>query len=114
MRRLIAGGREQEVQEIREFISTIVLDPDAHTRESGRDLCDNRSAATSISIDISDSPESIRCKFAGEILDNRRGATPSGPTPIDPRAVARRRMGQNRLQQARRQCCLPVIMPISA
>ena len=28
-RRLIAYGREQEVQEIREFISTIVPDPDA-------------------------------------------------------------------------------------
>jgi len=28
-RRLIADGREQEVQEIRDFISTIVPDPDA-------------------------------------------------------------------------------------
>ena len=31
-RPLIADGREQEVQEVREFISTIVLDPDAHAR----------------------------------------------------------------------------------
>ena len=30
-RRLIADGREQEVQEIRSFISTIVPDPDAQT-----------------------------------------------------------------------------------
>ena len=29
--RLIADGREQEVQEIRSYISTIVPDPDAHT-----------------------------------------------------------------------------------
>ena len=31
-RRLIADGREQATQEIRDFISTIVPDPDAHTR----------------------------------------------------------------------------------
>lgn len=30
-RRLIADGRDDEVQEIRSFISTIVPDPDAHT-----------------------------------------------------------------------------------
>ena len=29
-RQLIADGREQEVQEIRDFLSTIVPDPDAH------------------------------------------------------------------------------------
>ena len=29
-RRLIADGREQEVQEIRDFITTIVPDPDSH------------------------------------------------------------------------------------
>ena len=34
-RDLIATGREDEVQEIREFISTIVLDPDAKPSTTG-------------------------------------------------------------------------------
>ena len=35
-RDLIAAGREQEVREIREFISTIVTDPDALRLSSGQ------------------------------------------------------------------------------
>lgn len=55
-RDLIAAGRDKEVEEMREFISTIVPDPDAHTGKPFRNLCDNRPAATSFWTYIPHSP----------------------------------------------------------
>ena len=50
VRRLIADGRETEVQEICDFISTIVPDPNACTVYPHRHMCDNRVTTTSFSI----------------------------------------------------------------
>ena len=38
-------GREKDVEEIREFISTIVPDPDTHTRQPVRNLSHDRTGA---------------------------------------------------------------------
>ena len=44
-RYLIAAGPENDGEDIRAFISTIVPDPDADTRQHDRDLFDDRTGA---------------------------------------------------------------------
>ena len=44
-RDLMVVGREKDVEEIREFISTIVPDPDTHTRQPVRNLSHDRTGA---------------------------------------------------------------------